>query len=554
MNQKLKATALIAAAIMLLVAMPAVAQQSAANKASATVISTDIDNYMDVNYYDSVKLNKMFAFAGIDSTSLDLGYAQKVGNLYVGTYYSGNILYMTTPSTISTTVKTTPTIDGNGIITNTETVTTKKIDADTGFHTVNNINALFGIGGMGLKLGFYENMTSYLAPTAAAILSEETTNSGTQVNTKKEYTDTSRASGFMTPSVAWGMNLPFGTGTLSPNAKVTVDFYQDSAAYTYNESKTIAGSTIYDGVYNTNLKTYTLNNYGRIAPTANVGANLAFEKKDGEQATVGLNYEIYIPIYTEGGKKETTDQTLTKYSTTAKTTQNTTTVNTDAYSYMRNTITPAFYYSKDMGDKLTVGFNAKVIASLTNGKSTPLTVTTTKTTVDNYDQSTDADSVTTIVETQPDTNGTTDTTNLYVSPYLNAGFAYKIVPEKLSLNAGLAINAPRLTQNWTTYTRTTSYSKTTKTTDGNGVVTQDEVTYTGSTNTTDLNSARSEKTSSSTTWSALGASLSFGFTFNFNENFALDTNTTLGSDTISVLGSSDGLLYKSLNLVFSLKL
>src|SRR5574344_1836909 len=66
-----------AAAVFALVAAAAFAQVSAQKLATAGTIGNDADNFMSVTDWNSVKFTKGFGFAGINSSSLELGFATK---------------------------------------------------------------------------------------------------------------------------------------------------------------------------------------------------------------------------------------------------------------------------------------------------------------------------------------------------------------------------------------------------------------------------------------------------------------------------------------------
>lgn len=375
MNQNRKATALIVAAVMLLAATPAVAQQSNLNAATASVFSSDVDNYLSVINFSKVTFDKSFAFAGLQNQNLDLGYATKLGGIYLGTWYDGDVVNMVNGQQTTTSVVTTPTVVNN-VISSTATTTTKTLTTDNPFTTDNSIGVLVGIAGMGFKLGFDEEMRSYVAPAAIGTLSSVTTDTADNSVQSMVYSNTSRAKGFMTPSVQWGMNLPLGNMTLKPTAKISVAFNTDYEGYTVDSTHTVDGSVPY-GDKTTNIVSYTNNGY--IAPNANLGALLSFAKEDGAQTTVGLNYVFDMPLYGEGTKDSTvmTENTISLTDTTNVVTD---TVTTTPYFEMTNTVTPAFYYTKDFGDQLSVGVNAKASISLYNQKKTPTTVKTTTTT------------------------------------------------------------------------------------------------------------------------------------------------------------------------------
>lgn len=108
------------------------AQQSNTNEATAGVIKTDVDNYMNVNNFEKVQFGKFFTFINLlSSSSLDMGFAKKFGENYGALYYSGNLL--------------------KGLARTTTDDGTTKVKTDSQ-DTYNNLSAFYGIKGMGFRL------------------------------------------------------------------------------------------------------------------------------------------------------------------------------------------------------------------------------------------------------------------------------------------------------------------------------------------------------------------------------------------------------------------
>lgn len=554
MLRKLRVTAVLAVTIGILCGLPAMAQQSITNEKTAGVFKTDVDKYMNVTDYGSVGFEKSFGFVCLENGFLNLGYAKNFGGLYLGTYYYGLILQQPT-ATITDTVTTTPTVVNNTIV-STKTETENKVTSDPGFTTDNNAEVLLGIAGMGIKLGVAEYITTNVQPRLRAtgatysttVLSSVTTDTADDSVIKEEYTNTSKVSGFLWPYLSWGMNIPLGGMTVKANAGAALTYSLDSETYTFDKTKTVAratpiGFTAVHEEYNKNKSYFT--------PSIDISAALESNPRDGAQSKFGVSYNFDMGLYGDGLKTQT-KTTETTLNNTNKVTKVTDKIVTDSKSSMTNSIIPSYSYTKDLGEKFSVGLQTSVDCNISFFKSALKTVTTTVTTTDDYGSNLALDTVKTEVETIP--GDTTETTITTVSPAAGLGFIYRVVPGKFALMAGYNITLPKYTGTVTVTTRTETYSKTSTTVDGNGVTTNSTAFASGGTS-VDIEDQRTESQSSATTWNPLSGELRFGLTFNFTENFAMEAGTNLGQTGMVDLfgGGGNSLLANDYSLMFTLK-
>jgi hypothetical protein len=69
------------------------APESNTSKATFENFGTDVDNYLDVHSYGDVEFDKWFGFGAYDTgLNLGLGYARKLGGIYLGAFYTGNVI------------------------------------------------------------------------------------------------------------------------------------------------------------------------------------------------------------------------------------------------------------------------------------------------------------------------------------------------------------------------------------------------------------------------------------------------------------------------------
>lgn len=525
MKQSKKVMAVLVITMMGLAFMPLAAQTSNTNKATADNFDTDVDNYMSVTDYGEVAMEKWFGFAGFEGTALSLGYARLLGPLYLGTYYTGTVLFSNQKETVN--VDTTPSILSGIVVGKTVKTDTFKDNAD--FTTNNTASVLIGTIGMGFRLNFTENLTTAsgrLNASGNAATDTVTVNDSTNTKTGTEWTDGSKLSGYMIPSVAWGMNLPLSGMTLKPTALIGVNFNMNSNVYTRNVYTEINGMT---PIGTPHTVTTGGNSINSLLPYVNLGAELVMAEKDATQKTFGLSYSLNLGLYSNNyvnvsGSDEnvkgfvswSNSSTVTE-TIASKTVQNTNTANILEYSSMSHRITPSFRYTKDVSDRVSFGLNTTAPIILSSSLNSSKTVTTTITNVQSFSSTPSASSVTTTISTTP--GDTVNTTELTVSPAIKGGLTYSVIPKVFVLKAGLSINAPSFRTKTETKTRNEYYKSTTTTVDGSGAVTN-TVSYTGST--VDLDDTRTESQDVTNAWGSLGAVVSGGFTLNVAENIAFD--------------------------------
>lgn len=143
---------IIAASVLAFSAFTLFAQTSNTSQATYTLFTTDVDNYMNVLTWSSVKPEKGFGLFGVSSNSYQLGFAKQFENFYWGTYFTGD--FGTYSKTVNKTAASTSTEIFNGTDDD-----PAKTDDTTSFTFYN----LFGKGNLGVRVGFkYANAGSTL--------------------------------------------------------------------------------------------------------------------------------------------------------------------------------------------------------------------------------------------------------------------------------------------------------------------------------------------------------------------------------------------------------
>jgi hypothetical protein len=550
MSKSFKVAALVAVTAMFLAA-PVFApnvygQSSPTGTATADVFTTDVEDSMDVHYYSGVEFDKWAGFIGIDNGLPSLGYATRFGDIYLGAWYNGNIAR--TDSTLNQSVVSQYDLD-NQIFTGKETTlqyTNKYTDSN------NRLNVLLGVAGMGIKVGFYENLQVWEFPNNTATVTEDA--NGVNKEYKNDYIvdDYTRIQGQLTPSLQWGMSLEAGDLVIRPKVGFAFGIYRDTNILNIKGS---SGSYEYDtyngelvGVERTNRVNGTINDY--LKPEITVGAG--FELSSG--ATIGIEYGIGFDVYNNsydgsgfGGTAAGTVSWDGGFTTISRTLAATTTTTTAALKInektnIAHTITPSFYYSTDeIAEGLSLGFYAEIpigIGVSTDNLYQEYRVTT-KT---EYNSAVEKwrGGTTETVNTRSDgtynpNGGLTETTEFKIGLNAAVGASYALIPGRFTVNAGIGISPFAYTGTATKFSRgSENETNTVKTYDADGKLISEVVNFHEVANYTDATSDTvTDSVKTEDKWDACTVNAAAGFTFNFNDNIALDMSVHGGNSSSS---------------------
>jgi hypothetical protein len=460
MNGTLRVMPLAVIAALVLLAVPLAAQQGAeplgkADSQTSTVtqglFGTAVDDFFDYHYYGDVEFGSWFGYAGyVENTAagsttpsrlLSLGYARKFGGLYLGLNYAGNLFASDNDKTETIGA----TYDGNGV--NTTTVTEETLTKKE-FTPRNEIGALLGIGGMGIKVGFAENLKIEGSPSGSTF-NKVTKHPGNPLVQYSNMVDTfSSVQGGLIPWLGWGMSMDLGGISLRPKAELSFLIYQDKRESILKSYDTL-GETI------TGVETWTLSGDNKsqnyLKPGVTLGAMATLAKNNGFEVQAGLEYSLGLKLYDNSydlfGFSGSTSGKVTIDTTTAG--DNTQSIGKGLWgnaetrkikvslteeSASSHTISPALVVYKEFDERLNVGFSFIPVISLD--------FTSTQSWTESHSVTLSAPTgqglkgITTTVE---DISGKTDEAVSIVSvmPELAAGLTYAVVPDRFKVNLGL---------------------------------------------------------------------------------------------------------------------
>jgi hypothetical protein len=177
------------AALMFTTAGAGFAQVSNTYTATAGTFKTDVDNFMDVNDWNTVKPKNIFGYTGFAHNNIDLGLAKQFKNFYAGVYFNGNLW--------SGNIATESTVDTNSVETHNFTSGTSS----------NNVSLFAGVGNWGFK--------GELVYQPNSSLTTESNTSNTTSKTDSQYY-------YMNTSLSAGTNITAKGITFKPHASLGV--------------------------------------------------------------------------------------------------------------------------------------------------------------------------------------------------------------------------------------------------------------------------------------------------------------------------------------------
>ena len=533
MSKSFKVAALVAVTAMFLAApvfAPSVyGQSSPTGTATAGVFTTDVEDSMDVHYYSGVEFDKWAGFIGNNGLP-SLGYATRFGDLYLGAWYNGNIL-----STNSTEVQ--QVVSDYDLTTQLFTDKTTTLNwTDKYTDSLNGLDVLIGVAGMGIKVGFVEALRVYDYPSITSTVTEDAT--GTNKSYTNDYIvdDYSRIQGYMTPSLEWGMSIEAGDITIRPKVALAFGIIRDTNILNVRGTGTPPS---YSTVNGDKIGTETINSTGTIndylKPEIAVGAG--FELSSG--ATIGIEYGIGFDIYSNNydasgfggtaagtvdwtGATKSIDRSL---ATTVTTTEAVLHINEK--TNIQHSITPSFYYSSEITDGLNLGFSASIPVGI--GVSSSIESWNWKqTTKTEYNNAALKAGNNRTENASYSNNGLTETTEFSIGLSAAIGASYALIPGRFTVNAGIGITPVNFTSTTEKLSRESiNQTRTSKTYDADGKLTSETVAFEyWDSNTQSASTATTDQVRDSVkvtnTWAACTAVAAGGFTFNFNDNVALD--------------------------------
>ena len=358
---------------------------------------SNADNFIRPDQYTGVSFNKWFGVVSFLWNANDLsaiataGFAAKANNLYLGAFYSGN-MWAGAPSNnyIEEEPATIPAGGATGKVYNVY----NNISVAT--NPVNNVAVLIGAADMGFRLTYRTNYQSF--------------NESNIVTGNQLYDSYQTERGYIAPQVAWAMAKDLTKNGIRPYLTVDMVFDRD-----YQKTKTAGADSA--GI----TGEYISRSSNHIDPSFAAGlGGYTFYSKDGFRLSADLDYVLTLNIYdneysyVENGAYKTGK---------IKGTFSPATISFVEKSFMSNLVTPSVsgQWSKD---RLALRFKLNLPLTFENREESLM----------------DLDGSKLVYQ------GASNTAFTFVfRPDLRLALQYKIVPDRLTLNAGARIQATAIT-------------------------------------------------------------------------------------------------------------
>jgi hypothetical protein len=417
-NGKAPATGRPAAvAVLLLFAVFPLAAQipgpvSNTKNASAGLFGNDVDNFMNYFGFSGASFDNWFGYAGYQNTvgagggsRFSLGLARHLGGFYLGAWYNGNIIGLSSGSLHGKDASGAIDIDGGS------QVELEDHRGDPSFlYAGNQIQFLFGFNRFALKLGFQEEleMKDFSGP-------------GTEQDSTGKHYDESAAQGYFAGDIGAGLPIGIGDMTLKLNLDARVFFHLYSVENISEDSGTIARQGEH-GDY--------------IKPEFNLALNLDIPGDYGDVFTPGISYVFsagfYNNKYNVNGITGNVKGTV-RWEPDSIRMGNISVAdiyvseNSPGVFGLRHVIIPQFNYSGNPFDRFEWGIFTRV----------PVLISCDS--YNSYEEKTTVSSVPQTVTVQRLRPSTTDISNLVIIPELDLGVSFRAIPDRLTLNAGVIV-------------------------------------------------------------------------------------------------------------------
>ncbi|MDR1955966.1 MAG: hypothetical protein LBQ30_03850 [Treponema sp.] len=416
--------------------------ESGTAKATLGALTNEIDDFMSINTFRNVRIQDFMGYLGIDAQGLTLGYARNLGSLYIGICYGGSLmddLYrritnQTTDSLLKRDTEiTTKTEHGDSVSTTYGIVDQEGKDVPGTVISKNDISVILGFRNYSLKVGLSQYLQGTYDPDydpkfnervynpfTSAVLVEKPIGMSNQMQITREFI------GGLRPYLEFGGMIYAGSFLIKPSLRLGVDLHQ----YSRNEPKT---TFIFDYVDPTaatkteELKYILIHNKDTLGdfmePSAGLSVGLDFTQDPRIRTELTFDYDLAFRLYSNNKKPlmlESEDIHLLKQTAPTESLRGGS-ITEITKLYLQNQIIPAFKYSSDLGERLTLGVKVGIAMNVAVYQDTAVS----------YKQA------------APDDRGDpveNNTQMFSVLPKLGLGLSFKLIPDRFAINLGVGIN------------------------------------------------------------------------------------------------------------------
>ncbi|MDR1870234.1 MAG: hypothetical protein LBQ82_09665 [Treponema sp.] len=260
---------------------------SPTSAATNGLFTSEADDFIDPSYYNDVEFEKFFAMTSFaDTKRVNMGFATKIKDLYIGAYYGGKFLANKTEIPYSEQnyywkgknkngVKVYRFEDAISDINKVPFLADSKLD--------NEGSILIGAIDMGFRLSFFSSYQSFKDNDFGVSIKDP--NSDEYIPTSMAVKSVQFETGDITPQIAWGMAKDLTNNGIRPYAFFQLGFHRE-----YGKYQTYGGAPNYEPA---DEEIATSANY--IVPVFGVGlGGFTFYTKDEFELSADLDYVLTI--------------------------------------------------------------------------------------------------------------------------------------------------------------------------------------------------------------------------------------------------------------------
>jgi len=525
------------------------------SRATASIFGTDLDDYMDYHGWSGISLNKWFGFVAMDQANgmgmlqnpayktpinkVSLGYAQKIGSVYLGAWYSGNIVQVSNWNTPFERSSVSATYDPLSQIMLTKTTTTEYEESYR--NATNQIEFFVGVAGQGIRVGYFHSAATDKRSQEVPYIVVQNFDTGV-TSYEGKTSEYANSVGYYVPYLGWGSVFKAGEFAIKPYLTFALGIYSNKYANVFRPNYTTYQGNL-QGDY---VKNIDGSSYGYIKPTLSVGADLDLPQKGILSMTAGIGYDMgvwaYDNKYDDSGFSGETKGTAawTGSNTVSVGALNTTTTSAtelDIADITRSShvITPTFKIGFAIEDNLKLGAKVWLPIGITVGTTDRYTDERTIVKIVHSGSALPEANTTTTTRTHTP-NGMEETTQFSIDPKIGVGASYALIPSRLTINAGITVRPIAFRREVTKISPNGETTTTTSVVDGNGATTSSTITASPNTTTADT-------VEHTDTWVPFGGEISAGFALSLGSRISLDFEAGVpfgGADGSNALDNSFG--------------
>ncbi|MDR2965888.1 MAG: hypothetical protein LBU88_08940 [Treponema sp.] len=462
---------------------------SPTSTASRELFTSDADNFIDPSYYTDVNIEKAYIMSSFADNTPSIGYATKLGGIYLGLFYRGNLRVVPALTYVEEQRVFPYTNSSEQTVKNYNTSIYTSLGAQA---LNNNLAVLIGVADMGFALYFNSTLAYF--------------NEGDIRVAGTNYKSYEASRGNLMIGLGWGMAKDLTENGIRPWARLRLSFNNDFRAVDQYQSGILTLPNAALGRF-----VQVGNNYTDIMINAGMGEYI-FKKEGGLKAIFDIDLYLRLTAYDNEYSWYSSTTTATTYAS----------IQTDRIQGLFDgtnlslresgniTLTPSVGVLWE-SEKIDLGAKFFLIPAFT------------------FNNTTTHWALPTVAQTDLRKDIESEAVTFTLYPRIALGTQVRLIPEKLSLVAGGAVNFSQLS-----------------------VVTTDERRYANNVDNNEIEN--SATTTVATSWAGGSTGLYLGLNFNLTKNVSFEAMTGVSnSNNMNIFGIGGGSVSYFTNILLSIK-